>query len=179
MFHDDGFHLCQLRVLFVRIYYWANDFWKETCLLLNCGLASCTHTCPKGGWPPSPEPWDSYSGPPWGISKLGKFWKLSHKNAIKLKIREPPAILPCTPSEDQKFPPPLILTLEHVWLYTTLYITKVVSPISWYEHEIFIRIECSHNTSGSARPNSCNIGMFWVPQVPYVLYRKVREQFVN
>ena len=31
----------------------------------------------------------------------------------------------------------------------------------------------------SARPNSCNIGMFRVPPVPYLLYQKVREQFVN
>ena len=35
------------------------------------------------------------------------------------------------------------------------------------------------NSLASARPNSCNIRLFRVPPVPYLLYRKVREQFVN
>ena len=90
MFHDDGFHLCQLRVLFVRIYYWANDFWKETCLVLNCGLASCTLHC-----------------------------------------------------------------------------TKVASFILQYEHEIFIRIECSYNISGG------------IATIILLLYYKIFSSFLQ
>ena len=52
-----------------------------------------------------------------------------------------------------------------------LEIDKTFSP--------FFLVQMHACTLCSARPNSCNIGMFRVPPVPYLLYRKVREQFVN
>ena len=68
--------------------------------------------------------------------------------------------------------------LSHFPLYSVVLKIKTIF-FFLFVFQFFLKSGVRTWIQASAQPNSCNIGMFWVPPVPYKLYRKVCKQFVN